>query len=569
MRTMASREQMKKKSGVKILPFAQTGEFYFKRALNKLEKNDLPEAIAYYRKALSLEPDNLDIELEMAQTLTEMYRFDESNRILFRLLYESQNSASECYFGMGMNFLGLKEYENARNSFEYYTYAEPEGEYIFEAYDMLDVLDETEEETPEAVEADIQRSKELIEQGEYAEAIGLLLKLMALMPEALHLRNNLALAYYCNYDYANAIHHTNEVLLREPNNTQAHCNMAIFSKGAKDMPSVEEECEYLKNLRSSDPDGLNRAALTLIEMGHIEGAYALQQRLLRLMPYDSGVIHRTALCAYRLNEYRQAAVLYERLIKIDEYDAVARFYHKLCRDSEATGIPYEFALNYQVPVNETIDRIQRINQFISMPESELLVLWKEDKGELEMLIRWGLGLEEHSVKKAMLGLTAGFGDAKAERLIRDFLLSRTQPAELKRDAFGFLKRMGAPEPYIAYIDGELVESKIDMIRLLEGDVPKAYRDVIALCIASMHDERDEDCLLDAAEIWGEYVGRLDGFPRMSAQQKSALAAALEYQACKKGGYEVSKAELCRKYGVTLIRFGHALDKLTFKRKERP
>jgi tetratricopeptide (TPR) repeat protein len=415
----------------------------------------------------------------------------------------------------------------------------------------------------------MERSKELMEQGNFGDAIELLLKLMTDMPESMYVKNNLALAYYCNHDYPSATIQTKEVLLREPNNVQAHCNMAVFMKGAKDKQGMERECEYLKNLRSTDPDDLNRAALTLIELERIADAYALQQRLVNLMPYDKGIIHRTALCAYRLGEYRQAAGFYERLMKIDEYDSVCRYYGKLCRESELTGKRYDFSLNYQVPVEETLERIQRLNRFIGMPDDNLGALWREDKGELEMLVHWGLNLEEHSVKKAMLGLSAGFGDAKAERLIRDFLLSRTQPAELKRDAFGLLKHMGAEEPYIAYIDGELVESKIDMIRLLEGDVPKAYRDVIAICIAGMHDDRDEACLISAAEIWGEYVGRLDGFPRLSAPQKNALAAVLEYLACAKCGYEVTKPDLCKKHGVTLTRFDHALEKLTRKKREKP
>jgi predicted Zn-dependent protease len=102
---MTNKGQISKETNQKILPFEQPGDFYFRRGLNKLEKNDLPEAMTYYRKALALDPDNVDIELEMAQTLTEMYRFDESNRILFRLLYANHDNVSECYFGMGMNFL--------------------------------------------------------------------------------------------------------------------------------------------------------------------------------------------------------------------------------------------------------------------------------------------------------------------------------------------------------------------------------------------------------------------------------------------------------------------------------
>ena len=36
----------------KVLPFAQSGDFFYKRGLEKLDKNNLPDAMAYYGRAL-------------------------------------------------------------------------------------------------------------------------------------------------------------------------------------------------------------------------------------------------------------------------------------------------------------------------------------------------------------------------------------------------------------------------------------------------------------------------------------------------------------------------------------
>ena len=69
----------------KVLPFQQPGEFFYKRGLEKLDKNNLPDAMAYYGKALERDPENEEIRIAMAQALTGMSRFEESNRILFAL----------------------------------------------------------------------------------------------------------------------------------------------------------------------------------------------------------------------------------------------------------------------------------------------------------------------------------------------------------------------------------------------------------------------------------------------------------------------------------------------------
>ena len=44
-----------------------------------------------------------------------------------------------------------------------------------------------------------------------------------------------------------------------------------------------------------------------------------------------------------------------------------------------------------------------------------------------------------------------FTDAEVEEEFRDFLLKSAEPDDIKNDIFMYLKRMGAREPYVAYI----------------------------------------------------------------------------------------------------------------------
>ena len=547
----------------KVLPFEQTGDFFYRRGSNKLDKNNLLDALVYYNKALEKDAQNAETRLAIAETLTEMYRFEESNRLLLTSFTEEKDRPSEYYFGIGMNFLGLKEYEHARESFEQYAFVDPDGEFIYDAYDILDALDESYEYSDESEKTaqDAQMARELLDHDDFDGAIRILEALCEKDPSDIDIHNNLALAYYCKRNFEKATEQMRTILSLEPDNIQAHCNLAVFMHGAKDEEGLQKECDYIIASQSDDPDDLNRMGLALMEVGRLEDAFPIQKRLFRLIPYDQNATHRLAQCAYHAGQYRYAAECYERLIKMDKKDSIARYYRNECLRALGGGAKMKTAvLSYQVPIDEVINRIHKLNHYLNMTGEVRKTLWQSDGSELEMLIRWGTRMSERSIKRAMLRLTASFEDEKAERLLRDFLLQRMQPGDLKREVFAMLKHMNAKEPYLGYMDGELVESKVNLIKLLDGDLPEIYNDVLDVCMQGMQ-SRSEKSMLFAANFWSDYIAALDGFPDMSKAQAYAFSAALEYVACRSEASGVTKGELCRKYGVTLIRFNNALSKL--------
>ena len=105
--------------------------------------------------------------------------------------------------------------------------------------------------------------------------------------------------------------------------------------------------------------------------------------------------------------------------------------------------------------------------------------------------------------------------------MRDFVLQRTQSIEVKKDAFGLLKYMGAQEPYLSYVDGELMESRVSLVAEMPEDVPAAYSEVLERCVGSMKNVRPDACLQAAAEIWGTFTTGLSGYPPLSGQQSVA------------------------------------------------
>lgn len=557
-------QKVKAAKGGKVLSFEQNGEFYQRSGMTKLDKNDLLGAMASYRTALEKDPDNPETILAIAEILTAMQRYDESNRLLMSR-FDLDERPSEAYFGMGCNFMAQREYEQARMSFDKYLELEPDGEFAYSAYDMAEAIDDGSAVrfggAPDKAGESAEIARQMMEQEDFKGAIEILEKLIEEQPELIVPRNHLALAYYCVHDYDKATEQVGEVLRRDPSNIQAHCNLAVFMRGARDDLGLKRQVEYLKSVDSEDIDDLNHLGVTLMEVREFDAALSIFKKLLQSRPYEAGIMHRLALCHYHMGEYAAAVKLYDKLLQIDRQDTIAAYYRSACRAAQR-GEPRQMSLvlNYQVPPEEIVQRIRRINEYIHTPKDELQKLWYTGS-DLQSLAKWGLTLPDISVKRAMLSFIASFKDKAAESILRDFALQREQAIAIKRDAFALLKTMDAKEPYLSYVNGELMESRVSLVPVLPKGMPKAYGEVLEACMKYMRGIRDNDCMADAMKIWTAYVEGLDGYRPLSRGQMLGLAAAIEYVACRRRGLEVTKWELCSKYGISVARFNNALAKL--------
>lgn len=560
----------------KVLAFEQKGEFFFRRGLDRLDENKLADALCNYRLASERDPENEEILLAMAEVLTEMERFDESNRILFRLMRREEHD-SECYFGMGCNFMGLNDVEHAKDSLERYTELEPEGEFVYDAFDMLDAIDDYEfyrnggeegglvevNRKDDAYDA-AEEGRIFLEQERYDKAEEKLLLALRLDPELYWARNNLTLVHFCRREYKRAASEAKTVLERDPKNLQALCNLTMIQETMHDKAAANRTADALARLESDDPDDLNRMALVLMDLGRYSEALPLMQKLRRHSPYDEGTLHRLAMCAFETDRFDEAVGCYDTLLKINASDTIARYYRGLCRAAQASGsatntAKRKFMINYQVPFDEMLARINRLNEIVGTSRDDLQWVW-ENGSELKNLIEWGFTLPDKGIKHALLALVSTFSDARGEEMLRDFILRREQPDELKHEALAFLTRQDAAEPYISYLGGVLVQSRVS--RSLGGGVSKPYRDALVLCLSSMHGRRPDQVASRAVMLWERFIrGSGEALPRLSRAQSSAMAAALEYLACREAGEKAVKTDICAKYGVSALRFKNALTRL--------
>ncbi|MDD3919560.1 MAG: hypothetical protein PHO41_00065 [Eubacteriales bacterium] len=564
----------------KIIPFERDGEFFLRRGSDRLEKNDVLEAMSNYRQALLRDPENLDYQLAVAEVLTEMHRYEESNRMLLPLL--SQDAPpSECYFGMACNFLGMQEFQHATDSLNSYLFVDPDGEFCYDAEDMLDAMESPEayydmpgvrsEEERKALRI-CERGRRCMEENRIHDAVNVLKQAAADWPDILFIKNNLSMAYFCAHDFANAVKTVSEVLEKDPENVQGHCNMLLFTFAAKKKEEAERELELLQRLQSDDPDDLNHMALVFMELNHFDMALTALKKMQSIFPYDEGMLHRMGVCNFRLGNYRQALYSYDTLLKIDPEDTIAKYYRVICARAVAGDVEeIGWLHHYQVPYAEVLRRVREINKLIKGSREDVRALWQQD-GNFRSLLLWGLALPEPNAKRAILTLLAGLEDVKAERAMRDFLLDDDQPDSVKREVFAMLKQIGAKEPYVAILDGELVQSKVHITDFQAGQMPASYQNALDILLDSMEGTYGPDCIAKANDVFAEYIHGLRGeFPRLSPTQAVSLAAAVEYTACRRLGEDVTKTQIMNAYGISLVRLNNAISRVmrVLEQKKEP
>lgn len=557
----------------KVIPFEQNGQFYYRKAKKYIESNNYIDALNFYRKAVEKEPENLEYRLDLAQVFTEMGYYEESNQILLYILQKDENNA-DCYFCLGCNFLGLQEYERAKECFEKYLQQDPDGIYAEDAQDLLDILQSHEmyfdNDLEVMLNSDRERlyklankGKNFLDMGDYKRAIRCLENVIKKDPSLIFARNNLALAYFCEGRLDDAIDVSQGVLKEQPQNVHANCNIAIFYREKGLEEESEKHLQAVLGIETNDPEEIHKIAVTLCELKRHKEANRLLKRLLQYKPYDIKILHYIAVSYFNLQKFKEALKYWSKIEKIAPNNTISSFYKRLTHaimsgEREFSEISYHF----QVPYEEVIYRIKKINDLLRLPHKDLKKRWSSSD-ELLALLKWGLELNDLSIKRAILGVIASFKDGKAESFLREFILRKSVDDELKREAVMLLKQMGAPEPYIAYLDDNIVQIRIDVVvHNTPTDLPQVFHDVINIAIETMKGRYKDGFEAQVREIWNNFISAMlpYGLPRI--RKPEAWAAALELYYCLMSGLVVDKTELARLYRASYSTISNACRRIS-------
>ena len=540
----------------KVVPFEQSGEFFHRKARKHVENNNYINALSYYRKAIEKDPGNLEYALDLAEVFTEMGYFSESNQILFSVL-QKDPSRSDCYFAVGCNFLGLQEYPKAEECLEKYLDLDEFGLYSEEAQDLLEVLQSQEfyldlindvDPGKEKVFTIATRGKDFLDKGDYKRAVRELEKVVKKEPDLIFARNNLALAYFCTGKLDKAIETCRSILAEYPFNVHANCNIALFLYEKGDLKASNKHIDTVLDLPVEDPEELYKIVVTLCEMKQHRKANQLLKQLLQYKPYDTKLLHYMAVSYYNLKVFKTAYKYWDKVEKISPNNTISSYYKHYVKgiirnEKEFTELPY----NFQVPYDEIIRRVKKINELLKLPRVDLTDKWKNGDS-LASLLSWGLDLNDALIKKAILNVVASFRDEKAEKFLREFILRKSEGEEQIKEALTLLKDMNASEPYLAYVGDNIVEVNVKISqRQISEDILKQIPDMAVASMETMYlNDFEEgvrgiwDCVVDHWELEG-------GMPEI--RKAEGWAAALELFYYIQENMPVNRTELADSYHV--------------------
>lgn len=540
----------------KVLRFERDAEFHFDKFQRTAEQGKYLEALVALRACIEKEPENPEYQISLAELYTEMGDYEESNFLLFELMRAGEDFEGDCVFGLGCNFWGMQDFDKARECFERYLYQYPDGEYDYEASDMLQMLSEEQTETalgtvraPQEIYRLAEQGKRALDQGNYHEAVRLLEQVSNNYPDMVFAHNNLALAYYCLERYDKAIEVAQRVLTRQPRNAHALCNLALFHHARGDASAAREYCEKVRGLEPENYEESVKILLTFLEVEDYEDAYTAGKELLRDNPYDVRVLFLCGATAANLGKLGEAIRCFMDIIRIEPDNTIALYYKNYVqsrRDAGAANAPMSYL--YQVPFEELRARLTYLNACARKGPQELAVLWQTNENFSRTLL-WGLTLTDLSIKRALTEMLADFGDVRAKRVLKRFLLTRDQPDELKNDVFLMLKRLDVPQPYIAYIGGKIAEVRVGTLSKNDHVLGRSHQAVIERVMSVPLVVEHRALLTASIELLGKYI---DAQPRPPVMRSTnAWAAALIYLAMmmQRMDLPTSLETLCAELGV--------------------
>lgn len=532
-----------------VIPLSMDANFFSERAIRSLDSFRYEKALKYFRRATELEPDNPVNHCNMAGILSEMGDFEASNVILSKILAEIDPAMTECYFYMANNYANMEAYEEAETALAEYLEHDPEGAYIEEAEEMLELLGH---ELNRPVRLNAIKSREewfehdlartLLEAGKFEEAAGKLESLLKKHPDLLAARNNLALAYFYMGEYEKSLVQIRKVLLRDPGNLHARCNLAVFCKHFGYEAELAVLVAGLKKLLPCHPEHAFKVATTLGMLEEHEAAYGLFRRLLREGEGlgHPGFYHYAAVAAFGSGREADAIRWWRKAAKQDGPGSVAAFWLDCLLDSawsEAAGVCAP-GYDYLLPFEERFRTAEHTGaSFADLAGEDSLV---------DVSLRWSMANSDGDRKVLAIRLATRLPEREHPGVYAALRKLADDPAE--RADIRRMARRALDSPADGSGHGlPRWESK--------------WQAVIDAALARMEDRYNLIQLHDLQTLWVAFLTRVyPGVPKLAKVE--GWAAALEYLTAKMHRIPASYAEVARRYGVspqTISRHARTID----------
>lgn len=537
-----------------IISIQLDANFFYERAIRSLDRLHYDKALKYFQRAVDYEPNNPINYCNMAGVLSEIGKYDESNHILQKVLDEIDPNMTECHFYKANNFANMEFFEEAERELIQYLQEDEEGIYLEEAEEMVQFLqDELERPTPlTKVKArggvyEHLTAREMLEKGQYADAIKLLQTITKEHPEFFAARNNLALAYYY-VGYKDAGKQTIiEVLEDDPGNLHALCNLALFFHYEGESKSLQSLLPLLKGIEPFYQEHAFKLATTMGILKEHEVALHHFKRLIKEgeAKKDPAVLHFAAIAA----------------CNIRQYDAAAKYWEQYAQTDEQSPIPQFFTFLLHVLREEPLNASLSYNSFVRVEDQ--MESWEQyaaEKGvELEpqlakAFFHWALKHGEYESKLKGIQLVRAVGEKAEIDAIKQLMLQEDEDDYLKQIAMFVLRNMGVNDALEVVINHQQIIVEAERIPAMTpmefaaNNVMWEHAAKLAITKTAKHYTIIQQ--YDMVTLWVNFLSKsYSTLPKITKVE--AWAAAIEYLTAKMYNKSITYHEVATRYGTSI------------------
>lgn len=539
-----------------VIPFERGAQFYFDLSYKHQQTGRLKTALRYIEKAVRIKPNDSFMQFNYAGLLAELGHIEHSSEVLLNIVNNIDPDYDECYFGLGCNYLQLQKIKKSVEYFEKYVDLAPFGDFVEEAENLIEMLNMIKDANNDLDDEELEKIYKIEEDGikflerrEYEKALKNFDEVVKKLPNAIPAKNNLSLTNYYLGKIDKAIEIAQEVIEYEPLNIHANCNLCIYYNKLGINNLLERHIRIIRKLHSDNEDYAYKIADTFGCLNRQKEAYRAYKRLLRFDDQNPQYIHYAAIAAYNCKKYNEAMNIWERLKEVDKNNFLSDYYYKIAKDTEEGEKEFEpLPFNYQLPKEEVARRINKIYHFLSLPGEKCRELLKEDKNINDFLY-YAISFDKYVLKKLVFNKIKSENLIELESIIRKYLLRPDIEKSIKMESVFLLNRIGAKEPYLVFLDGEIKEVTIEPEGLIDGEWKNEWDAVKNKAFAMMKNCYKTPYKKIVEDIWYDFIR--SSYPEVPGIGKVEIwAAALEYAYCKFSCKDTTQQQLAEKYGIS-------------------
>ena len=307
----------------KVISFLPDGDFYRKRAMQAMQREQFTDAEKYYKRALDLNPNDALTNMEFGVFIMEVGRFEDAYELLQTADNLNPNNEETTFYLAEIHaHLGLLR-EAKQYALKYVALA-PEGLFVEEAHEISEFADQEEMYVEEGEQLDgevlfmQEKARRMMELGDFEDAIEVLEKLSLDYPKTWAIHNNLALAYFYIGKEKHAEEILYDVLREEKGNIHALCNLAVFFYYNRDEERLDNIMKLLSKIKPYQFEQRYKLGATFALTGRYEEAYHwLRSLQKRGFEGDIGFYFWLANAAYFTGHRKVAEQANEALLKLD------------------------------------------------------------------------------------------------------------------------------------------------------------------------------------------------------------------------------------------------------------